>query len=193
MHWKKSYILHCNHRQFVVDAINRGVKTNFSSLQLFDRVWTMVYNNVTYFAMTVYPRIYLARWSYAPTPGRYPNTPAWRHIDVLTHRNHSTKKMGAKIHKTPSYVHLKWKYNIRLPPKERPSRAKAARVQVVNMSWWIYNLTGARFGSWIEQCAIYCVDSGSWFFASFHYLHFHPLLWCLICTFEIPYRVIVVQ
>ena len=153
----------------------------------------MVYMNVTQFPMTVYPLILLARWSYAFTPGRYPTTPAWRHIDVLTHRNHFTKKMGGKIHKTPSYVHLKWKYNIRLPPKERPSRAKAARVQVVNMSWWIYNLTGARFGSWIEQCAIYCVDSGSWFFASFHYLLFHPLFWCLICTFEIPYRVIVVQ
>jgi hypothetical protein len=50
MHWKKSYILHCNHRQFVADVINRGVKANFSILQLFDRVWTMVYNNVTYFA-----------------------------------------------------------------------------------------------------------------------------------------------
>jgi len=96
MHWKKSYILHCNHRQFVVDAINRGVKTNFSSLQLFDRVWTMVYNNVTYFAMTVYPRIYLARWSYALVAGRYPATPAWRHIDVPAPCNRGHKKWRKK-------------------------------------------------------------------------------------------------
>jgi len=227
----------------------------------------MVYNNVTYFAMTVYPRIYLARWSYAPAPGRYPatpalrhidvltpcnhsrktwrkktlhnyfihrhinpvygllnvpkrstilaslthmhwkkpihyalqtapirrwchqqgrkspffivatlwpclnnglhecdvfrndglpidtidpwestpiipwpypTTPAWRHIVVVTHRNHSTKKMGVKMHRTPSCVHLKWKYNIRLPPKKCPSRAKATRLQVVNMLGWIW-------------------------------------------------------
>jgi len=75
MHWKKSYILNCKQRQFVADAINHGVKANFSSLQLFDCVWTMVYNNVTYFAMTVYPWYYLARVSYPPSPGGTPQPP----------------------------------------------------------------------------------------------------------------------
>jgi hypothetical protein len=154
----------------------------------------MVYINVKYFAMTVGSLILLLRGRVHPHPlSGTPTRPLCIPSNMPIYTELQRGREWKKIHKTPSYVHLKWKYNIRLPPKERPSRAKAARVQVVNMSWWIYNLTGARFGSWIEQCAIYCVDSGSWFFASFHYLLFHPLFWCLICTFEIPYRVIVVQ
>ena len=71
------------------------------------------------------------------------------------------KKTEKKIHRTPSYVHLKWKYNIRLPPKERPSRAKPARVQVVNMSWRRWKSAITCFILWCNQCAIYCVDNGS--------------------------------
>jgi hypothetical protein len=96
MHWKKSYILNCKQRQFVADAINHGVKANFSSLQLFDCVWTMVYNNVTYFAMTVYPLILLGTSIVSPVPGRYPATPAWRHIDVHISCNHGRKKWRKK-------------------------------------------------------------------------------------------------
>jgi len=51
--YKKSYNLHCKQRQFVADAINRGVKANFSILQLFYRVWTMVYIKMKDFTMTV--------------------------------------------------------------------------------------------------------------------------------------------
>ena len=126
--------------------------------------------------------------STSPIPRPYPTTATWRHIVVMTPCNHPTKKMGVQMHRTPSCVHLKWKYNIRLPPKERPSRTKATRLQVVNMSWWIKYLTGDFFESWNNQRATYHIYSGSWFFARFYCLHFHPLLWCLIWTFQIPYH-----
>ena len=38
IHWKKSHILHCKQRQFVVGAINSGVNLDVSLLQLLDRV-----------------------------------------------------------------------------------------------------------------------------------------------------------
>jgi len=93
------------------------------------------------------------------------------------------KKMGVKMHRTPSCVHLKWKYNIRLPPKKRPSRAKATRLQVVNMLGWIWKSAIACFKAWSNQRATYYIYSGSWFVARFYCLRFHLLLWCLICTF----------
>ena len=93
------------------------------------------------------------------------------------------QKMGVKMHRTPSCVHLKWKYNIRLPPKKRPSRAKATRLQVVNMLGWIWKSAIACFKAWSNQRATYYIYSGSWFVARFYCLRFHLLLWCLICTF----------
>ena len=67
----------------------------------------MVYNNVTYFAMTVYPMIYLTRWSYARAPGRYPTAPAWRRIAVLTPRNRGRKKWGEKtLHNYSIHRHI---------------------------------------------------------------------------------------
>ena len=144
----------------------------------------MGYINVTYFAMTVFPLWYY--WSvgeYTTHPPALPHNrrvAAYRCDDPL---QPPYQIMGVKMHRTPSCVHLKWKYNIQLPPKERPSRAKATRLQVVNMSWWIKYLTGDCFESWSNQRATYHIYSGSWFFARFYCLHFHPLLWCLIWTF----------
>ena len=151
---------------------------NFSTMS------TMVYINVLYFAVTVDPLILLLQGRVHPHPRCGTPTPPPLHS--IKHDRYIEPQRGRgwkKIHRTPSYVHLKWKYNIRLPPKERPSRAKAARVQVVNMSWRRWKSAITCFISWCNQCAIYYVDSGSWFFASFHYLRFHPLFWSLICTF----------
>jgi len=69
---------------------------------------------------------------------------------------------------------------------EPPYRAKATRLQVVNMSWWIWDLTDVRFASHWDQCTFHCIDSGSWLFLSLRCLRFHLLLdvpVCLICTF----------
>ena len=57
--------------------------------------------------MTVYPMIYLTRWSYARAPGRYPTAPAWRRIDVLTPRNHGRKKWREKtLHNYSIHRHI---------------------------------------------------------------------------------------
>jgi hypothetical protein len=72
IHWKHPYIMHYKQHQIVVDATNSGVKAILSSFQLFDHVWTMVYINVTYFAMTVYPWYY---WHVDRTPSSPGSTP----------------------------------------------------------------------------------------------------------------------
>ena len=59
---------------------------------------------------------------------------------------------------------------------EPPSRAKAPRLQVVNMSWWIWDLTDVRFASHWDQCTLHCIDSGSQLFLSLRCLRFHLYL-----------------
>jgi hypothetical protein len=147
-------------------------------------VQTMVVFNVTYFAMTVYQLILLIRGRVHPSsPGPTPQPPRGGTSLWLPLATTPPKKMGVKMHRTPSCVHLKWKYNIRLPPKKRPSRAKATRLQVVNMLGWIWKSAIACFKAWSNQRATYYIYSGSWFVARFYCLRFHLLLWCLICTF----------
>ena len=110
----------------------------------------MVYNNVTYFAMTVYPRIYLARWSYAPAPGRYPTTPAWRHIDVLTPCNHSRKKWRKKtLHNYFIHRHINPVYGLLNVPKRSTILAS-----LTHMHWKKpihYALQTAPIRRWCHQ------------------------------------------
>ena len=64
----------------------------------------MVFINVTYFTMTVYPLTSLARWSYPPAPGRYSRTPAWRRIVVIAICNHNPPKLVEKTFTTTSFT-----------------------------------------------------------------------------------------
>ena len=176
--------LHRNLRQFVSNTTNNDIAAHFLLLQHF---WPCLNNVFTSMKCLFHIDDLFQKRKDSPTSvkmGR--NTPVPPCGGTSLCQPLATtppKKTEKKIHRTPSYVHLKWKYNIRLPPKERPSRAKAARVRVVNLSWQRWKSAVTCFISWSSQCAIYCVDCGSWFFASFHYLRFHPLLWILICTF----------
>ena len=89
----------------------------------------------------------------------------------------ANKSLQSELRSTKQQVVFTWSENTTNNVRnEPPSRAKAPRLQVVNMSWWIWDLTDVRFASHWDQCTLHCIDSGSQLFLSLRCLRFHLYL-----------------